>query len=277
MNKIHFYKMHGAGNDFVLFDNTSASLNSQNHELFRKICEKHFGVGADGVMLVERSDAADFRLRYYNSDGNSGEMCGNGARCAIWLAHHLNIISQSCRFEINHKIYSGRIISSNAVRLEMKEVEILLTEAELRSIITKPFNSAMWIDVGVPHLVLTGQFSLEGLDIIHLGKHFRNHKKFQPIGTNVNFVNLHKSQNSVSARVYERGVENETLSCGTGAIACAAFFYQSLGWSSPITVEQPGGNLEVVFAEGFKDIFLTGPVALVFEGDLNISSLRKIL
>ena len=267
--------MHGTGNDFILIDNTSEIIDPANHKFFRKICQRHFGVGADGVMLLEKSSSNDFLLRYYNSDGRPGEMCGNGARCAIWLAYHLNLSPQSCHFEINQKVYSGKIISSNSVRLGMKETKILLTRPELGSIIMEPFNNGMWIEVGVPHLVLTGEFSLKELDIIHWGKYYRNHIEFKPKGTNVNFVYPNESQHTIMARVYERGVENETLACGTGAIASAAFFYKNFKWPSPINVEQPGGKLSVEFSNGFKDIFLTGPVAVVFEGDLNISSLEK--
>jgi diaminopimelate epimerase len=270
MKKIHFYKMHGAGNDFILLDNTAGTFEGTESDLFYKMCLPHTGIGADGVMLLEKSSRTDFKLRYFNADGLTAEMCGNGARCAVYLANSLVMAPQKCSFEIDDEIYSAEIINENEVRLQMHTPEMLLSKDEAKFLLEDNFKQAMWIKAAVPHFVLESNSPLDELDVLQWGKYYRHHDKFKPTGTNVNFVTPLES-NTIKARVYERGVENETLACGSGAIACAVFANQIYGWDSPISIHFPGGILQVEFEPEYRRIFLTGPVKMVFEGDFEPS------
>lgn len=266
MGKIHFYKMQGAGNDFVLIDNTAGIFRGDEARFFKNLCVRHTGIGADGVMLVEHNESADFTLKYFNSNGLPAEMCGNGARCAVYLANYLGLAPEKCTFQIGREIYKAEILAGQSVRLQMQLPKILLTTDQTRSLLTKEFKQGMSINTGVPHLVLETRQPLDDMDVIGLGSKYRYHEKFKPAGTNVNFV-LPQGKNRLLARVYERGVEAETLACGSGAVACAIFANKIYGWDSPISVHFPGGILTVEFEPGYDKIFLIGPVEPVFEGD----------
>lgn len=270
MSRVHFYKMHGAGNDFILVDNTSGIFHGAESGVFSKICITHTGVGADGVMLLEKSNGADFRLKYFNSDGLPAEMCGNGARCAVFLANYLKMAPQKCSFEINDVVYHAELISEKQVRLQMYPPEILIPPPETDSLLSDNFKKAIWLRVGVPHFVVESKSSLKELNIIHWGQYYRYHDKFKSSGTNVNFV-FPMQTNILKARVYERGVENETLACGSGAVACAVYANQVYKWDSPISIHFPGGILKVEFEPNYEKIFLIGPVEQVFEGDFERS------
>jgi diaminopimelate epimerase len=270
MSRIHFYKMNGAGNDFILVDNSTRIFQGTESGVFSKICLSHTGIGADGVMLLEKSNKADFKLRYFNPDGLPAEMCGNGARCAVFLANYLKMAPQKCSFEINDVVYYADLISKNQVRLQMYPSEILVSPSEAKSLLSDEFSMAIGLRVGVPHFVLETKISLNELDVIRWGRYYRYHDKFKSSGTNVNFV-FPIQQNILKARVYERGVERETLACGSGAVACAIFANQIYKWGSPISVHFPGGILKIEFEPGYKKIFLIGPVRVVFEGDLESS------
>lgn len=267
MNKIHFYKMHGAGNDFILFDNSSQIFRGNESGIFRKMCLPHTGIGADGLMLLEKSDKADFKLRYYNLDGLPSNMCGNGARCAVYLANKLGLAPKACLFEINETIYNAEVLDRNMVRLQMHPPEILISPGEATSLLADNFQGAIFMQVGVPHFVIESAQPLDDMDVHHWGRHYRYHQKFKPDGANVNFV-FPVAPNQFEARVYERGVERETLACGTGAIACAVYAHQKYDWKSPIDVLFPGGTLSVEFEPDYQKLFLRGPVKGVFEGDL---------
>jgi len=266
MDKIHFYKMQGAGNDFILIENTSGIFHGRETSFFRNLCLRHTGIGADGVMLLENSESAEFTLKYFNSDGLPAEMCGNGARCAVYLANYLSLAPQKCSFQIGPEIYKAEVIPGKSVRLQMQLPKILRTPNETKSFLSDDFKQGMSLNTGVPHLVIETRKPLDDLDVVSLGRHYRYHEKFKPSGTNVNFVYPEKP-NHLLARVYERGVEAETLACGSGAVACAVFANQVYGWSSPIFVHFSGGILRIEFETGYKKIFLFGPVELVFEGD----------
>ncbi len=268
----HFYKLHGAGNDFIILDNRSgdrgeAIFEGADHERIAHICARHTGVGADGFMLISESLRADFSLAYYNADGHPGEMCGNGARCAAWLAFQLGISPENCTFEVWGKIYRANVLDKHRVRLQMRPPTFLKSDAELSSLKSDAFSAMLWLDTGVPHLVIESLAPLDGLDVRQWGKFFREHALFQPTGTNVNFIRR-SGDRQLTVRVYERGVENETLACGTGAVACGVFAVKQFGWHSPVTVQSPGGRLNVEFDEALREIFLTGPVCEVFTGCL---------
>ncbi len=268
----HFYKLHGAGNDFVLLDNRpgqrpEAVFDGTDHARIARICARHTGVGADGLMLLSESPSADFCLAYYNADGRPGEMCGNGARCAVWLAHHLDIAPSRCTFEVWGERYEAEVLAAQQVRLRMRPPRFLGDDAGLPDLPPENFSDAMWMNTGVPHLVLVARVPLADLDVRHWGRHFRYHPHFAPAGTNVNFIRP-GDPGVLQVRVYERGVENETLACGTGAVACGIFAAQKWGWPSPVTVQSPGGRLIIEFSGGFRTIYLNGPVTPVFEGTL---------
>jgi diaminopimelate epimerase len=266
MDKIHFHKMHGAGNDFIMIDNTAGFFNGDEVNLFMRLCGRYTGIGADGVMLLENNETVDFTLKYFNSNGLPAEMCGNGARCAVYLANQLGLAPQKCSFQIGPEIYNAEILPEKSVRLQMQLPKILLTPSETKSFLSDAFEQGMSLNTGVPHLVIESRQPLDGLDIIGLGKKYRYHERFKPSGTNVNFI-FPEEPNHLLARVYERGVEAETLACGSGAVACAVFANQVYGWSSPVSVHFPGGILKVEFVPNYDRIFLIGPVKWVFKGD----------
>ena len=263
-----FYKMHGAGNDFIMFDNRSGWMAPDAYEKFRKLCQLHTGIGADGLMLLSESDSADFKLDYFNADGYPGNMCGNGARCAVFLAHTLGIAPARCSFEINRVHYQAEVQQNRQVRLRMQMPEIVMESQELSSLLPGQFDMAYWVDTGVAHLVVKSNDPLEQVDVNKWGSYLRHHWLFRPDGVNVNFVYPGEHQ-SFHARVYEKGVEAETLACGTGAVACGFFAAKELNWTSPVSVIFPGGELRVEFENDFQGTYLNGAVSLVFEGRLS--------
>ena len=268
MGSLHFYKMHSAGNDFILIDNRQAQFDPENHVRIRMLCSRRTGIGADGLLLLEESATADFRLSYYNADGFPAEMCGNGARCAVYLAHRLKMAPPQCRFEIRDHIYEAETMPDQRVRLQMVPPRVLLAPDELAQISTGDFPEMMWLNTGVPHLVIRVNTPPEKLDVDKWGAHFRNHPRFHPPGTNVNFVNPVKP-NHLRVRVYERGVEQETLACGTGAVACGVYAALRLSAASPVMVEPPGGTLPGEFSRDLTNVTLSGAVVLIYEGRIS--------
>lgn len=264
----HFYKMHGAGNDFILIDNRAGAFMFSEHQLFRRFCQHHSGVGADGLMLISPGEAAHFRLDYYNADGFPADMCGNGARCAVFLAHQLKIAPAQCSFEINGRVYRARVLPGNRVRLQMQEAKVLMENDWLAFLAKPEFLSLVWVDTGVPHLVITLKDTPDNLNIIEYGRHLRHHWLFRPHGTNVNFIHPLEKKH-LQVRVYERGVENETMACGTGAVACGIVAARQFGWSSPVTAHFRGGDLQVEFDKEFRKVHLNGEVFRVFDGEFD--------
>lgn len=266
-NRIHFFKMHGAGNDFILIDNRGGFFHASVPEKIRQMCAPHTGIGADGLLLLDSSKKADFKVDYFNADGSRGEMCGNGARCAVALARQLNLAGQTCSVEFDKKIYQAEITANHYVRLRLPAPQFRLSEPSLQRLQQEKFPLFFAVDTGVPHLVIYTEEPLDTLDVLKWGKYFRHHPLFHPAGTNVNFVRKLK-HNHLAIRVYERGVEKETLACGTGAVACGIFAAKQFHWQAPITIHSPGGRLQIDFDPQFKDLYLSGPVAMVFEGTL---------
>jgi diaminopimelate epimerase len=267
--KNHFYKMHGAGNDFILIDNRADAFDATDHRKIKKMCAHHIGIGADGLMLISESVKNDFKLEYFNANGLPAEMCGNGARCAVSLAHRLKLAPHQCSFEIDDKNYQAEVLKNGFVRLSMGSSTLLMDDVQMRFLRKPEFKSMYWMEAGVPHLVIIVKDLPDKLDdIVEWGKHLRYHWMFRPRGTNVNFI-YPFDKNHLQGRVYERGVENETLACGTGAVACAFVAMKEYGWNSPISVHYPGGQLQVEFDGDFQDVFLNGRVFLTFEGEFN--------
>ena len=260
--RVHFYKYQAAGNDFVVIDNRNMGLNISIDQV-RSICDRRFGVGGDGLILIENDSSADFKMVYFNGDG-SQSLCGNGCRTAIDLASKLEMINGSTVFSAHDGLHEGTILKDGLIRLQMNNVNEV-----------KRIGEDFFIDTGSPHFIKFVT-SLEDYPVVEEGKKVRYSQAFQPRGTNVNFVQLLES-NSIAIRTYERGVEDETLSCGTG-ITAAALAAHFMGFASPIQVKARGGDLQVEFkaqpnsgqAGRFQDIFLIGPAKMVYEGDLEL-------
>ncbi len=255
---LHFYKYQATGNDFILVDNREGSIALTAHEI-GKICDRRFGVGGDGLILLEKDPQLDFKMVYYNSDGTQS-LCGNGCRTAINLASRLGIVNGRATFSAYDGAHDAVILSNGLIRLHLNNV-----------IDWKKLGDDIFIDTGSPHLVRFVN-NLKDVHVVEEGRPIRYSDPFKPGGANVNFVEL-LGHNALSVRTYERGVENETLSCGTGVTA-AALAAALKGYSSPVDIKVMGGSLSVEFKFSqsgiFEEIFLTGPAKMVFEGNLEL-------
>ncbi|MFZ5797903.1 MAG: diaminopimelate epimerase [Desulfobulbaceae bacterium] len=269
-----FVKMSGTGNDFILIDHRQPRIVPElMSEFARLVCRRRFSVGADGLILIEDSDQADFQWRFFNGDGSVAEMCGNGARCAARFAYMQGIAPAHMRFLTLAGIIEAKVADTNvAVRMTPPRD----FQLDRRVALTEGAVLLHSVDTGVPHAVLFVD-DCEGVDVCGLGREIRFHRDFMPAGTNVNFVQL--LENGVlKVRTYERGVENETLACGTGATA-AALLAAVLGrGSSPAEVITSGGDrLTISFdlREGpaAANVFLKGPAHIIYSGDLTAEAL----
>jgi len=268
---IHFWKMNGAGNDFVVVDNRDKTHNLSGGQIAR-LCNRQRGIGSDGFLAVEPAEnGADFRMRYYNADGGEAEMCGNGARC---FARFVNKLSggdlEQVSFETPAGVISADFHGDN-VRINLSEPFDLSLGNELDVGVQK--LTVHSVNTGVPHAVVVVD-DLESVAIRELGSGIRFHPHFAPAGTNVNFLQV-GDDGDISIRTYERGVEDETLACGTGMVACAIIHQELTGAAAPIGVKVRGGDrLEVSFekdAEGtYQNVTLLGPADFTFEGDTEI-------
>jgi len=249
-----FYKYHGSGNDFILID--GRNIQFEGIEWIQKMCTRHFGIGADGVILLKNKPGYDFEMVYYNADGTLA-MCGNGGRCVVHFAHLLGIIGKKCRFLAGSEVYEGVLVNENRVELKLADVNDF-----------EKIGHDFFINTGVPHLVKFVD-DLNDIDVVAEGRRIRYLPEFQPEGTNVDFVEILKD--GIRVATYERGVENETLSCGTGVTAAAIAL--SLTGKSPegnvIHITTKGGSLTVGMKRRdnrFREIWLGGKVELVFTG-----------
>jgi diaminopimelate epimerase len=266
---LRFTKMNGAGNDFILFDNRSGDIDLDRNQIER-LCDRHRGIGADGILLLEKpTNHADFRMRYFNADGGEAEMCGNGARCFAQFANKVGGQKPKISFETPAGVISADL-KGGLVTLRMTEPTDLRLNVDLP--MTAEKKTVYFINSGVPHVVIPVT-KLEEADVRREGAAIRYHKMFSPNGTNVNFIEK-RGPNKIAIRTYERGVEDETLACGTGIVASALIFAAREKSSSPITVLARGGDeLQVGFekVEGrFRNVTLTGPAEFVFEGEIEI-------
>ena len=268
--RIEFTKMTGAGNDFVVIDNRSG-LVKNGAELAQKLCDRRWGVGADGLLLLESSEKANYRMMYYNADGSYGGMCGNGGRCLAQYAYLNRIAQDRQKFEALDHVYSAAI-EKGSVTLSMKSPMNLKWNMVLP--LARKKIKCHFVDTGSPHVVIpVRKGELAETDVPRLGRKIRFHKKLSPAGTNVNFVEK-GGGNSVKIRTYERGVENETLACGTGSIASAIIAHKIWGMIPPISVI-PASRVElhVDFTqreETYTDVKLTGPASIVFTGTIDV-------
>lgn len=266
--KIPFMKMSGSGNDFVLIDHRKPRVQPERMKEFaRKVCRRRVSVGADGLIFIEPSARADFMWRFFNADGSEAEMCGNGGRCAARFAF-LKGIAGSC---LTFETLAGRLsaeVSGKRVKLEMTQPHGLTLDQRL--VIEGKEEAIFSLNTGVPHAVLFVE-DLETIDVVRLGRAIRYHAHFAPQGTNVNFVRV-EDDSHLSVRTYERGVEDETLACGTGTVASALVSAFQGKVKSPVAVKTRGGEVLTVHFEiqgkDVKKVFFEGEVHVIYEGEI---------
>ncbi len=266
--KIPFMKMSGSGNDFILIDHRKPFLDQGLLKPFiRSVCRRRVSVGADGLILIEQSERADFKWRFFNADGSEAEMCGNGGRCAARFAHLKGIAGPSLTFEALPGILAAQV-DGKKVKLEMTKPHSLKLDESM--LIDGKELVLSRINTGVPHAVCFLK-DLAEVDVIQTGREIRFHPHFAPGGTNADFVKL-ESGSQISIRTYERGVEDETLACGTGAVA-SALVAAFKGWvSSPVSIKTRGGEVLMVYfdieGDEVKKVFFEGDVHIIYEGEM---------
>ncbi len=266
---LRFTKMNGAGNDFILIDNRMGDVRLDRTQI-AQLCDRHRGIGADGILLLEKpGNRADFRMRYFNADGGEAEMCGNGARCFARFANKVAAAKEKISFETQAGVISAEL-KGDLVTLGMTEPTDLRLHLELG--IAGENKTVHFVNSGVPHVVIPVP-NIDDVDVRREGAAVRYHKIFSPSGTNVNFIDK-RGAKKIAIRTYERGVEDETLACGTGIVASALIFGATEGCHGPMTVVARGGDeLQVGFetvAGRFCNVTLTGPAQFVFEGTIEI-------
>lgn len=253
-----FYKYQGTGNDFVMIDNRHLGFDKKDAKRIALLCDRRFGIGADGLILLEPHKTADFRMVYFNADGREGSMCGNGGRCVVAFAKYLGVITEEAYFEAADGMHRA-VIEEDVVRLQMQNVAYV-----------EKHGSHVYLDTGSPHHVQL-HADLETLNVKEAGAQIRYGQAYHPDGSNVNFVT--KVTDTVFlVRTYERGVEDETLSCGTGVTAVAlAMHHIGETPECEVTLNTKGGALKVIFEKdgpGYKNIWLIGPAVQVFKGEI---------
>lgn len=257
---LNFYKYQGTGNDFIIIDNRQNGFSKNDTKLIKFLCDRKFGIGADGLMLLEKPEVAgdDFKMVYFNSDGKQSSMCGNGGRCLVAFASFLGIVENKAKFTAIDGPHNATI-NDEVVSLQMQDVKEF-----------KQNGNAIFLDTGSPHHVIFTK-NLDHLDVKVEGAAIRYSEEYKETGTNVNFVEK-LDENRYKVRTYERGVEDETLSCGTGVTAVAiAANASKRALTDKIKLQTPGGELMVSFKkneEGYSDVWLTGPARQVYKGEI---------
>lgn len=256
---MHFYKYQGAGNDFILLDNREQQYPLSTEQI-HLLCDRRFGIGADGLMLLEPAEGYDFRMVYYNADGNESTMCGNGGRCIAAFARHIGVAGTQQSFIAIDGPHQALIQKNDIVALQMQDIDQIEFGAE-----------ATILNTGSPHYIRFEQ-DIESINVFEEGRRIRNLERFQPKGINVNFVA--RTDQGLSVRTYERGVEDETLACGTGVTAAAIASVGTQTGHFEIPVAARGGQLSVRFdktgAQEVRNVWLTGPAQAVFEGTFHL-------
>ncbi|WP_185866793.1 diaminopimelate epimerase [Blattabacterium cuenoti] len=259
--KMDFFKYQGTGNDFIILDNRKKKIPEEDHSLFTRLCDRHFGIGADGIILIKNDPSRDFYMKYYNSDGKESTMCGNGGRCAIAFSKKLGITKKN-------KIYF-RAIDGDHCGIIQDHGLISLNLIDLEIDMIKISQKYVFLNTGSPHHVLFVK-NIKEIDVCKQGR------KISKGGVNVNFVEI-SGKNTLQVRTYERGVENETLSCGTGITASVLAAYEtekiSLDKEKNVSISTLGGKLWVSFEKKnnlYKEIYLTGSVQFIFKGWIHI-------
>jgi diaminopimelate epimerase len=265
MEKIQFTKMNATGNDFIVIDNRQEVVSATDKELWKKLCSLKSGIGADGVLLLEKSTIADFKMRYINADGGEVEMCGNGGRAISAFAHEVfDKKKETYYFETMNGVYECSLDSCYGYRLKMTELydvdKIDLSTLNIEN------KHSLYLNTGVPHCVFEVE-NLTSFPVFEKGKYVRHSPLFIK-GANANFFEV-IAPKQLRIRTYERGVENETLSCGTGITATAIAAAKIYQWTDEIILETPGGRLAVLFNADFTSVYLCGKVEKIFSGILN--------
>ena len=272
MSTIPFYKMSGAGNDFIIIDNRKGIVPTENYAGFaRRICRRRMSVGADGLFLLEESDRADFKWQFHNSDGSIAEMCGNGARCVARFAWLTGMTGADLCFETLAGIIKANV-RDDQVKIRMTDPENLVLDASVGLSSGDLTFSA--VNTGVPHVVVEID-NIENVEVFSLGREIRQHPRFMPEGTNVNFIApLEKGLYAI--RTYERGVEDETLACGTGNVAAALILAAKYGLSSPVPLKTRSSTLLKVHfshdSDNWSDVYLEGDARVVYVGEMGVEA-----
>ncbi len=280
MQKIFFKKMSGAGNDFILVDKNQNAGLILTSEKIKNLCNRRNGIGADGLITIEGASEHNYKMVYYNADGSTGSLCGNGARCAIWFAEKTGRLKNGiAKFVSNDAEYSGEVLSNELIKFNFnppKQIKFNFKIKAANQMITSNFA-----DTGSPHVVINIKDILKDavnpkssfknildVPVLKIGKEIRYSSDFKPAGTNVNFIDV--KNEVIHIRTYERGVEDETLACGTGSVAAALICYVTDNLKPPINLKTYGGdNLIVNFEvenQKVKNLSLTGPAKIIFEG-----------
>ena len=259
--KLEFYKYHGTGNDFIIIDDYYQEAPELTTKQIKHLCHRRFGIGADGLMLIGKKPGYDFEMTYYNADGNLSSMCGNGGRCIVKLAHHIGIHKSSYHFIAVDGEHEAEIDVDGTVSLKMKDV----TEVHYK-------NGYAVLNTGSPHFVKFAG-DVKNIDVVDSGRTIRYSDTFSKEGINVNFVEA-LNEDSIYVRTYERGVEDETMSCGTGVTAAALISAHNDNGFNTVDVKVPGGRLSVEFDkiddQRFENIWLCGPAEFVFKGTIEV-------
>lgn len=256
--ELSFVKYQGTGNDFIIADNRKSPVMSLSQQQIIELCNRKFGIGADGIILIEEDSDSDFFMNYYNSDG-SQSFCGNGSRCAVDFAFKVGACKESTTFKAIDGLHQG-IHSSQSVRIKMGDVETF-----------ENIEKHWFLNTGSPHYIVPVTEDLDELDIISHAHKIRYNDRFKSEGTNVNFVKW--DENNISVRTYERGVEDETLSCGTGVTAVALAHELTFGKQNKVEILTSGGKLSVAKSyskKKFVDVWLEGPATPVYQGKIEL-------
>lgn len=260
--QIHFYKYQGTGNDFIIADNRKNEYSTLTPAQIHNLCDRRFGIGADGLMLLNEKAGFDFEMKYYNADGPEGSLCGNGARCITKFAYHLGLHREVYRFLASDGVHEAEIDIDGIVSLKMKDVKFI-----------RKFHNDFVLDTGSPHYIKMVT-NLSDLDVYKKGFEIRHSKEFEEEGINVNFVEQLPQADRISVRTFERGVEDETWSCGTGVTAAALVCYHNENGFNDVKVKTLGGLLSVEFDRiddnKYENIWLCGPAEKVYEGTVDI-------
>lgn len=285
METIYFTKMSGAGNDFIVIDKSQNPGLTLANGRISKLCDRRNGIGADGVIVIGESNGYNFAMDYYNADGSTGTLCGNGARCSILFANNAGKVNgNSVNFLSNNIEYSGEVLENGLIKFNLKQPQDIRKEINVKYLgIEIP---ASYVHTGSPHVVILfddlvknlkedlAEKSFDKFPVVQIGREIRNLPEFSPGGTNVNFINLVNGE--VQIRTYERGVEEETLACGTGSVAAAIISNLKFGIGSPVTLITRGSEkLMVDFKTDkrtFENLSLTGPAKEIYKGEILINS-----
>ena len=256
---IHFDKYHGTGNDFIMIDNRDEVYSMITEEQIKFLCDRHFGIGADGLILLQERNGFDFWMNYFNADGKTSSMCGNGSRCTVAFAFAQGIKRDSYYFVTSDGPHEAMVLADGNIKIKMADV-----------ITIEEYGDDKVLDTGSPHFVKSVK-NVDHANVKEAGRAIRYNDKYANQGINVNFVEK-TAENKIKVRTYERGVEDETLSCGTGVTACSLVSAYQEGENN-ISIVTPGGSLNVRFNKdenSYQDIWLEGPVAKVFSGTITI-------